>query len=123
MAKKGSCLASEPASLLTASQAELQAKILQANFEPSQVRANDFRAGSEPSFFRAFSSYTNEQSRALLGPTPSLKHFKITSLSERLKIVFQWKFFIYPKVANSSRPLLVAASVVTSFNLLSKMDP
>ena len=64
LAKKGSCLAREPASQLTSSRAELRAKILRANFEPSLLRAKDFRASSEPSFSRAFSSYTSEPSRA-----------------------------------------------------------
>ena len=63
LAKKGSCLAREPASQLTSSRAELRAKILRANFEPSLLRAKDFRASSEPSFSELFFSYTNEPSR------------------------------------------------------------
>ena len=56
-------MAREPTSQITSSRAELRAKILRANFEPSHYRAKDFRAGSEPSFSELFSSYTNEPSR------------------------------------------------------------
>ena len=79
-------MAREPTSQITSSRAELRAKILRANFEPSHFRAKNFRASSEPSFSELFSSYTNEPSRT--EPSLARSHPYLTSTYSTNDIIF-----------------------------------